>query len=260
MTAGVDIEGIVAALALPADARVGARVPKKLLVEQGAPTAADKRAINEGVESLTWFAACKPATIGVPAYKDDVREYIEINVLGCTLRETTEEKAPKTTRLIELIHRAVPYPVILIASGADGRSVSAGHKRAALNEADKVVVESVVSTGPLATLDRSVEAKFLSSLALASLPRLNLMALYEGWVARIEAVNAARISGRYEVTDEAVRIARRRAALAEHNRLSREMAALSAQAKREKQLHRTVAVNIEIKRLEAALARALGDL
>ena len=34
---------VIAALNLPADARVDQRVPKKLLVENGAPTAADKR-------------------------------------------------------------------------------------------------------------------------------------------------------------------------------------------------------------------------
>ena len=39
---------LIAALDLPG-ARVDRRVPKKLLVENGAPTAADKRRINEGI-------------------------------------------------------------------------------------------------------------------------------------------------------------------------------------------------------------------
>ena len=43
---------IIAALALPPEARVDERVPKKLLVEQGAPTAADKRQIQDGIEEL----------------------------------------------------------------------------------------------------------------------------------------------------------------------------------------------------------------
>ena len=57
------------------------RVPKKLLVEQGAPTAGDKRQIKDGIEELTWIAALKPSNIGVPAYRDDVREYLEIAVI-----------------------------------------------------------------------------------------------------------------------------------------------------------------------------------
>ena len=46
MTAQVLID----AFRLPAQALVGQRIPKKLLVEQGAPTAADKRLINDTVD------------------------------------------------------------------------------------------------------------------------------------------------------------------------------------------------------------------
>ncbi len=76
---------VIAALALPAEARVDQRVPKKLLMEQGAPTAADKRQIQDGIEELRWVAALKPSNIGVPAYRDDVREYLEIAVLSVRL-------------------------------------------------------------------------------------------------------------------------------------------------------------------------------
>jgi hypothetical protein len=42
---------------LPATAMVEKRVPKTLLLEHGAPTPADKRQINEGIEQLVWVAA-----------------------------------------------------------------------------------------------------------------------------------------------------------------------------------------------------------
>lgn len=45
MTGMAAVAAIVSALDLPQRARVDARVPKKILVEQGAPTTADKRAI-----------------------------------------------------------------------------------------------------------------------------------------------------------------------------------------------------------------------
>ena len=77
-------DALLAALDLPASSRVDQRVPKKLLLENGAPTAADKRLINDGIEELLWLAALKPTTIGVPEYRDDVREYLEIAVLRLT--------------------------------------------------------------------------------------------------------------------------------------------------------------------------------
>jgi len=115
---------IIDALAIPPEARVDQRVPKKLLVEQGAPTSADKRQIQDGIEELLWVAALKPTNIGVPAFRDEVREYLEVAVLSVTLRAE-----PKAGRLTELIHRAVPYPVVLIAVYGGAVSLSLAHKR-----------------------------------------------------------------------------------------------------------------------------------
>ena len=49
-------------------------------------------------------AALKPTNIGVPIFRNEEREYLEIALLTVTLRS-----AAKPNRLIELIHRAIPY-------------------------------------------------------------------------------------------------------------------------------------------------------
>ena len=58
---------LIDAMALPPDSRLDQRVPKKLLLEQGAPTAADKRYLQDGIDEMTWVAALKPTNIGVPS-------------------------------------------------------------------------------------------------------------------------------------------------------------------------------------------------
>lgn len=105
----MNAEAFLAALDLPASCQVDQRVPKKLLLENGAPTAADKLQITEGIEECWWLATLKPTTIGVPAYRDTLREYLEIVVLRLTLRA-----GAKAARLVDLVHRAVPYPVLLL--------------------------------------------------------------------------------------------------------------------------------------------------
>ena len=127
----------------PPERRVDQRVPKKLLLENGAPTAADKRQINDGIEELLWLAALKPTTIGVPAFRDDVREYLEIAVLHLTLRA-----GAKATRL----DRADPPRHSLSGAaadraGADGASLSAAHKRWSQGEAGKTVLDGDVVDG-----------------------------------------------------------------------------------------------------------------
>jgi hypothetical protein len=256
MTADANMRVVVDALGLPPGARVDSRVPKKLLVEQGAPTAADKRAIQDGIDELQWFAACKPATIGVPAFSDDTREYLEIAVVGCAFRP-----GARATRLIELIHRAIPYPVLLVTADENGLALSVAHKRHAQNEAGRTVVEHVVAVSGL-RLDMAdtTETAFLHSLALAQQPRADLHALYGGWQARIEALGAARLTGAFASTDDAEAVGRRRAALDAHARLTREIDTLRGKAKREKQLNRRVDLNMAIQRLEAELAATTKSL
>ena len=256
MTTEASILAIVDALGLPPEARVDARVPKKLLVEQGAPTSADKRAIQDGIDELQWLAACKSTTIGVPAFTDEAREYLEIAVVACAFRP-----GAKAARLIELIHRAIPYPVFLVTTDEEGIALSVAHKRHAQNEAGKVVVERVVSVAGLSREQlNSNEQAFLQSLALAKQSRRDLCTLYEGWLARIEALNAARLNSAFKATDDAASIERRRDALEAHSRLTREIIGLRAKANRQKQLNRRVDLNLEIQRLEADLATHTKNL
>ena len=121
----------------------------------------------------------------MPSFADEVREYLEIAVVGCAFRP-----GAKARRLIELIHRAIPYPVLLVTSDAEGLAVSVAHKRHAQNEAGKVVIERVVSVGGLQAVESGGpdQAFVLQALALARQPRRDLWALYEGWlITRIEA-------------------------------------------------------------------------
>ncbi len=250
MTGMAAVAAILSALDLPSGARIDARVPKNMLVEQGAPTPADKRAIQDGVDEIQWLAALKPNTVAIPAFADEVHDYPEIAVISAIFRAEA-----RATRLTELIHRAIPYPVLLVTAGPDSVAVSVGPKRAAQNEGGKVVVERVVVVGGLDPLaPPEMERAFLDSLALRNQLSRDLSTVYEGWLARIEALTAARLSGAYVVSDNGQTIERRRAALESHAQLAREIAGLRAKAAREKQLNHRVNLNIEIQRLEQSLA------
>jgi hypothetical protein len=244
------IVDLIAALALPADTLVDRRVPKKLLLEQGAPTAADKRQIQDGIEELTWVAALKPNTIGVPAFRDEVREYLEIAVVTAMFRN-----ASKATRLTELIHRAIPYPIVLVTAQGNGVSLSVAHKRYSQGEKDAVVIDGVRRTSPLHSDSLApCEDAFLVSIALSGLPTRDLYALYQGWIDRVSALEAATITGAYAVPGSAERAAAQRDALTAHVRIQQDISKLRTQAEREKQVNRRVELNLAIKRLEIELA------
>lgn len=239
---------VIAALSLPADARVDQRVPKKLLVENGAPTAADKRQINDGIEELHWLAALKPATIGVPIFRDDTREYLEVAVLSASLRQ-----GAKASRLTELIHRAIPYPVFLIVSEPLILTLSLSHLRWSQGQPGKTVLDGPLITATVDSDTPTTDA-FLISLQATSQPRQNLHALYQGWIERFEAHSAARLTGSFIPAPDAATADRRRSALADYERLTREMTSLRARAGKESQLNRRVELNLHMKQLESRLA------
>ena len=251
------VQDLIAALELPGSCRVDQRVPKKLLVENGAPTASDKRQINDGIEEIQWLAALKPNTIGVPEYRDDVREYLEIAVLSVTLRGNA-----KAGRLAELVHRAVPYPLVLLLNSDQTLMLSLAHKRWAQNGAGKVVLDGgiVEIALPGAEPASAIEAAFMQALALARQPQATLYALYQGWMDNLEALLAARLTGSFKNTNSPEQAAARRQGLQDCQRLELEAVSLRAKAAKEKQLARQVELNLALKRVQAQLAAVREQL
>jgi hypothetical protein len=74
------------------------------------------------------------------------------------------------------------------------------------------------------------------------------------------ALQAARVTGTFAVPTTAEQAEHRREALQESTRLDKEIARLQATAAKEKQMARRVDLNLELKRLEAALAAAQANL
>jgi hypothetical protein len=257
----VAVQDLILALALPEGCRVDQRVPKKLLVENGAATSADKRLINDGIEDIQWVAALKPNTIGVPAYRDDLREYLEIAVLAVTPR-AAESRHGKDSRLAELVHRAVPYPVLLLLDAGPRVTLSLAHKRWSHNEAGKVVLDDSVVAAHLPDEAPTAAAMraFMDALALTGQPRSSLYGLYQGWMDSVHALLAAKLTGNYQTAQSPEHAVARRQALQACQRLEQDAARLRAQAAKEKRLARQVELNLALKQVQHQLAAVREQL
>jgi hypothetical protein len=273
---------LIDAFRLPAAALVGQRIPKKLLVEQGAPTAADKRLITDAVDELWWQAALKPGTVGVPAYQAsegtklmpandgdavaasaDVTDVIELALVSAHLRPATREaQAQRLMQLMQLIHRAIPYPVLLVTELPAGIVLSVAHKRASLGEASRWVVTGGEQTHPFNPAEPSpAEAAFMASLALEQLPAaalVHLGALYQAVADRITALAVAQVTGRFAAPEAAPAAshgsaAAHRQALAERSRLLEQIATARSAAAKARQMSQRVELNLQIQRLQSQL-------
>jgi hypothetical protein len=252
----VNASDLLSALLLPESATVSQRVPKSLLSENGAPTANDRKLIKDGVERLQWHAALKPATVGVPEFRDADRDYQEIAVVGLGLRP-----AAKVVRLTELTHRAIPYPLVLIVECNQYVSLSLAHKRISRAERESTVLDGDVTTVNLGDSGQTEHlGSFSAALALSRQPRTSLYDLYQGWLNTILALLAARISGTFNPALDPEHAARRGDALRQCSVLESEIAVLRSTAAKTKQIARRADINIELQRLRTAHAAARSKL
>ena len=247
-------EEVIKALGLPSSSRVDQRIPKKMLIDHGAPTSSDKRTINESIEDIHWLAALRPGSLGVAAFKDEVREYLEIAVLKVNCRP-----GAKVQKLAQLVHRAVPYPILLIQAQAKGTLLSLSHLRWSQAESGKTVLDGTVLMAEL-TKRGDLEQNFVDSLEVARNTQGNLYEFYQVWIERIEAYAASGVTGVYETAVDGGRSAIRRQALADYERISKEITQLRQLASRERQVSRRVEANLKLKQLESLLAQASAKM
>jgi hypothetical protein len=248
---------IRAALALPPMNAPARRLPKDVLAQHGAANSADRKLIDSAIERLDWWATLSPSTIGVAAGTDDERPVPAIQLLAMTARIEPPQ------RLLTLIHRAIPVPIILATAlpGNAGTRLSLAPLRRAERIAEQMVVERLVVAPDIGAEEEPASVAFLASLALPGLPQTTLAALYGALVERAEALAIARIvEAPFQLSPNAPAAEAQRAALARYGQAEAEWLAARAAARREAGLARQVALGNQVRALKDRLRAIAGEL
>lgn len=247
-------EEIISALNIPLNAMVNHRIPKKTLIENGSLISRDKQLVNECIDTLSWVAVLKPNTFGVPVFKDTSREYLEIVIIKAECR-----KASKNSRLAEIIHRSIQYPIFLILSMPGSLFLSLAHIRWSQSSTDTTVIDGSLVEVTISHND-NCSNEFIESLNLIKQPSQDTYNFYEGWINCFEAYHASRITGNFRVPDTANASAKLRFALVEYSRLTKQIANLRAMAIKQRQISKRISYNLQIKELESTLAKVASNL
>jgi hypothetical protein len=246
-----------AALALPPTQALARRLPKDVLAQHGAANAADRKLIDGAIERLDWWATLSPATIGVAAGTDTERPVPAIQLLALTARDEP------TQRLLTLIHRAIPVPVILLTAlpRDAGTRITLAPLRRAERIADQMVVERLVVAPDISSPGEDASADFLSSLALPALPRTTLAAIYDALIERAEALRVSRIVDTpFLLPQDAEAAAVRREALARYAAVESDWLAARTTARREKRLAEQVVLGNQARELKDTMQAIAGEL
>ena len=236
-------------MAIPDTCRLGKRVFKKLFHENAKLGATDKKAFREDIDTIIWQYTLKPSTIQIQPYDDDQREYHEVAVLHVDLRTLK-----RTARMAEIMHRAIPYPLVIVFVFDKTCALSTAHKRFSQAENEAIVAEDLVITRWIdLSAPTLVQKDFMASLAVTAMPHMHFFAFYSAIVDRLFALQCAHFTGEYRLETAATRRQTRRGRLVACHELEGRIDALRAAIKKETQFNRQVELNTKMKELEKQL-------
>ncbi len=230
-------------LNIPQSCKVGNTIFKKQFYDNADLSKADKDLFTDAVGKVTWQYCLKPETINIQSYKDEERDYPEIEVLEVTLSADTKIK-----RIAEIVMRAIPYPMILIFSSDDKFQLWAAQQR--INQADstKNTIDEFINTEWIDMEYLSAwDENFLNDIGIQNFSHANFYRLYLDFTDEIHLYN---LQCRMKSVNLEMTAQQAKEQLNKLDRIDAQIADLRAQMKKETQFNRRVEINMEIKKLE----------
>ena len=128
-------------LNLPASSIISKTIFKKQFYSNADISSSDIALFTNRISKITWLYSLRPDTINVQPYKDEIREYTEIEIIEV---EITVDKG--IGRIAEIIIKSIPYPILLIFRLDDKTAFYAALQRTNLSDCSKNIIEQTVKT------------------------------------------------------------------------------------------------------------------
>lgn len=241
---------IFEALALPSKSLQDARIPKTVL-QENLKQARVKRLVDERVDELRWIASLNPQTAGVAPHLSLKRNYQEINVLHLRVRD-----GAKLGNLPKHIHQAVSFPIVLVTENASEVAISTGHIRPSQAEDNAVVFEEDTFLSAFTeNIPLTIQEAFAKTLAVNAQPQHDLLSMYEGFCASLEAVIIAQHTGVFKLEADNLSRVDRREAFAKTQELEAEIQKIGKAIKATRAPAKIGELNVSYQRLRKELKK-----
>lgn len=231
-------------LNIPDKCFVGNTIYKKLFYENADLSTSDKGLFKDIINKIVWLYCLKPETINIVAYKDEGRDYPEIEVI-----EVLVYKEYKLKRIAEVIMKTIPYPMLLVFKLEDKRQFYVAHQRANQSDSSKNTIEEFIATDWLGS-----DSELLAKLDIKKMRFTNFYTLYSDIV---DAVSIYNLSVIMPIEGNISGVEARKLS-AQIESIEQEIVSLRSKLKKETQFNRKMELNIEIKRLEQNKNKLLG--
>lgn len=246
------LEYVWNAISFPEAARLGKRIPKKQFLENGELSVSHKKLFRENIKNVYWEYTLKPSTCSLLPFRDHEREYLEVAILQVELHSQNGHK-----RIAEIIHRLIPYPMMLAFSTETGEfALSISPKRFSQAEQGSFVTERFFTTTWMNHKRlNDWESAFVASLAWSNMPLQHYGGLYTAWIDRFTAYECSILSGAFALGKAEDRLE----SLTRCREIESKIVELRGQLKKAA-FNRQVELNTHIKKYEQELKQLAASL
>lgn len=230
-------------LNIPDACSIGNTIYKKLFYENTDMSSGDKSLFTDIINKITWVYCLKPETINIATYKDELRDYPEVEVI-----EVEVNKDYKLKRVAEIIMRTIPYPMLLVFKLGHRKQLYVAQQRINQSDGNKNTIEEFIFTDWLDS-----DSDLFAKLDIKQMRFTNFFALYSDLVDVISIYKVLDI-----ITDDAsITGAEARLLSSQIEELEGQITSLRVKLKKETQFNRKMELNIEIKKLEKCLDKLI---
>ena len=139
---------------VPQECIVDRVVPKKEVIEVAELNSKDKKIFTDIVKQIKWCYNFTEDNIRVNKYIDDIRRYDEVELINIILKFDNVHKIgadkfkedEKIDRVVEIVMRFIPYPVILTTQYENELKFYGAHIRESRADFEKIVIEDKIFT------------------------------------------------------------------------------------------------------------------
>lgn len=260
-------------LQLPENCLLNKKITKAFFKRNFPLTLTERKLLDDAncILQMELVASIKHQNSNIPLYKDAEYIFEEIEIITVQLGEELSEK--NTSKVIDLIQKYIPYPILLVVYNATQYLFNTTSKRINLNDTDKRTIESSLTTNVISnntvisneernlhtlnvisTKEKSHQL-FLQQMAFEKLDKQNLKTCYQSFESNIASLQAVEFTGSFKPRQ----IERAKAdveKMTEIKSLENEILLLRSKAAKEAQLN----IQVEINNRVLTIQRKLNSL
>ncbi|MFD1349055.1 DUF4391 domain-containing protein [Oceanobacillus caeni] len=235
------------------------KLDKKMFYDYSDVNKKEKNVITKYVERIELSFLLTPSTINIQALINEKYHYEGVMFVTVQLRD---EVADKHVRVLEeVIHGALPNPIVITFAFKDEICVSSCMKRLHKVNKNNVVLETIHRTNWFSENDStSVVDNFLHSLLLSNLSFTTFFDFYKEIDLAVKAYQDSKIIGAYKVLKDDKERQQQEAIIYQIKDIEQEIITLKAAIKKETQFNKKVELNMKVQQLKKELENIIRNV